>query len=286
MKDYSGLTAVITGAASGIGYGIAKACVARNIRVVVADIDPVALESAVSSLGGPCCCTAHLTDVASEPDVRALAECAFRDFSKVDFLFINAGVNVLGYIWEYDLWDWKWILDVNLWGTIHCLTSFLPLMVARNDESFITFTSSAGAFLPFQTAGPYNATKSAILALAETLQNELLITRSKIQLRVACPAMVNTNLDKAETHRQMQYKNPKVDYTSPERQERWIPHRAVEAGASVAEVVQAIFASFDKDQFYVFPQPGVKATIAEKFKLILRDDMPLDLSRSRPRSST
>lgn len=281
MKRYDDCVAVITGAASGIGYGLAKECISRNMKVVLADIDPVALEKATNSLcGQESRCTSLRTDVAKEPDVRALAKYVNDTFGKVDFLFINAGVNILAYTWEYDIWDWKWIIDVNLWGTIHCLTSFLPLMISQNNDAFIVFMSSGGAFLPFQTAGPYNATKSAIVALAETLYNELLIKKSRIKLRVSCPGMVNTNLDKAEIHRQPEYRNPQVDYASAKRQQHYIPHSAVEAGADVTEVTQAIFDSIEKDEFYVFPQPNLKTTIAQKFDLILQKNMPLDLSRA------
>jgi len=281
MKYYDDLTAVITGAASGIGYALAKECISRNMKVVLADIDSIALEKAKNSLGNEeSGCISFRTDVAKEPDVRTLAKYVNGTFAKVDFLFINAGVNILANTWEYEIWDWKWIIDVNLWGTIHCLTSFLPLMISQNNDAFIVFTSSAGAFLPFQTAGPYNATKSAIVALAETLYNELLIKKSRVKLRVVCPGMVNTNLDKAETHRQPEYKNPQVDYASAKRQPHYIPHSAVEAGVDVNEVTKAIFDSIEKDEFYVFPQPNLKTMIAHRLDLILRKNMPMDLSRA------
>lgn len=280
MKQYSDRTAVVTGAASGIGYGIAGECVSRKMKVVLADIDPVALEKAATTLDGEVGrCITLRTDVTSESDVRALAEQAILTLGRIDFLFINAGVNILGYTWEYDIWDWKWIIDVNLWGTIHCLTSFLPFMLSQDSEAFIVFTSSGGAFLPFQTSAPYNATKSAILALAETLYNELLISGSKIRLRVVCPGMVNTNIDRAETHRQQKYQNPEVDYASMNRQKRCVPRSALEAGASVNEVAQAVFASMEREEFYVFPQANLKSVIARKFDLILQQNMPLDLSR-------
>ena len=92
--------------------------------------------------------------------------------------------------------------------------------------------------------------------------------------------MVNTNLDKAEIHRQPEYKNPQVDYASAKRQQHYIPHTAVEAGVGATEVAQAIFDSIEKDEFYVFPQPNLKTMIAQKFGLILQKNLPLDLSRA------
>jgi NADP-dependent 3-hydroxy acid dehydrogenase YdfG len=286
MAEYSDRVAVITGAASGIGYGLAKKCISSEMHVVLADIDSFALEKEESEFRKSVSqCIRIPTDVTKLSDVKALAHRTYDLFGEIQFLFINAGVNILAHIWEYDIYDWKWIIDVNLWGTIHCLNVFLPLMKNQENDSFIVITSSGGAFLPYQTAGPYNATKSAILALAETLYNELQIEKSKIRVHVLCPGMVNTSIDKAEVHRQGEYKNPNVDYESEKRMKYRIPHRAVEAGISIEEVADAVFSSIEKNEFYVFPQPEIKQMIARKYELILQRNMPLDLSQAMRRDS-
>jgi len=121
MIDHTNRTAVITGAASGIGYGIAKKCIRNDMNVVLADIDKASLEHTKDEMSlSAHRCMALAVDVTKEKDVQNLSAKAIGEFGKVDFLFINAGVNIRAFMSEYDLLDWKWIIDVNLWGTIHC----------------------------------------------------------------------------------------------------------------------------------------------------------------------
>jgi NAD(P)-dependent dehydrogenase (short-subunit alcohol dehydrogenase family) len=279
MENYHGRVAVVTGAASGIGYSLAEKCVSYGMRVVLADIDTTALDQKGKALGeSEGKCIAVPTNVANLSEVQTLALLAFKAFGRIDFLFINAGVNILARTWEYDILDWKWIIGVNLWGAIHCINAFLPSMQKQEIDSSIVFTASAGAFLAFQTAGPYNATKSAIVALAETLYNELKIEASKIRVHVLCPGMANTNIDKAEVHRPAEYKNPSIDYHDEDRLKYRIPRAAVEAGISPSRIADEVFNSIDRNEFYIFPQPEVKQTIAGKFQLIIDRNMTLDLS--------
>ncbi len=257
-----------------------------KMHVVLADIDIAALEKLESEYRcSDSKCVAIQTDVAKLSDVKALAQRTYDLFGGVQFLFINAGVNILANIWEYDILDWKWIIDVNLWGTIHCLHTFLPQMKTQEKDSFIVITSSGGAFLPYQTAGPYNATKSAILALAETLYNELQIEKSRIRIHVLCPGMVHTCIDNAEVHRQVEYKNPSVDYESEKRMKYRIPRRTIEAGISIEKVADATFHSIEKNEFFIFPQAELKRMIARKYELILQRNMPLDLFQATIRDS-
>ena len=278
MADYTNRTAVITGAASGIGFGLAKQCIRNKMNVVLADIDRASLEKVKDELSiSMQRCVALAVDVTKEKDVQNLADKAIDAFGRVDFLFINAGVNIRAFMVEYDLLDWKWIIDVNLWGTIHCLRSFLPI-IKKENESHIVMTSSGGAFLPFQTVGPYNATKSAILALAETLYNELLIERSKTKVHVLCPGMVNTNIWNAEAKRQPEYMNPSINYESDERARYRLPKRGVQSGISVEKVTDEVFKSIERNEFYIFPQPEIKQMIAKKCETLMNNNMPLDLS--------
>jgi short-subunit dehydrogenase len=282
MIDYANKTAVITGAASGIGYGLAKKCIRSNMNVVLADIDNASLEKAKDELSHSAhSCMALTVDVTKEKDVQNLSAEAIDAFRRIDFLFINAGVNIMAFMSEYDLLDWKWIIDVNLWGTIHCLRSFLPIMKKEEHESHIVMTSSAGAFLPFQTVGPYNATKSAILALSETLYNELRIERSRTKVHVLCPGMVNTNIHNAEARRQSEYMNPNINYKGDARARYRLPARGVQTGISVDKVADEVFKSIEKNEFYIFPQPEIKQMIVKKYETLISTNMPLDLSESR-----
>jgi NADP-dependent 3-hydroxy acid dehydrogenase YdfG len=282
MADYAPKTAVVTGAASGIGRALAKKCACNNMNVVLADIDGPSLENARAELSHSAhACLALKTDVTKESDVEVLSTKTIDVFHGIDYLFINAGVNIMAFMSEYDILDWKWIIDVNLWGTIHCLRSFLPAMKKQAHESHIVMTSSAGAFLPFQTVGPYNATKSAILALSETLYNELKIEESRANVHVLCPGMVNTNISDAETRRQAEYMNPRVDYTADSRAKFRLPKGGVQAGLSADIVADEVFKSIGRKEFYIFPQPEVKQMIARKYEAIMNSNMPLDLSEMR-----
>lgn len=286
VTEYANNVAVITGAASGIGCGLVRKCMSYKMHVVLADIDIAALEKVKSEFRSSTSqCIMIPTDVTKLSDVKALAQRTHDLFGGVQFLFINAGVNILANIWEYDILDWKWIIDVNLWGTIHCLHTFLPRMKTQEEDSFIVITSSGGAFLPYPTAGPYNATKSAILALAETLYNELKIEKSRIRVHVLCPGMVRTGIDKAEAHRHGEYKNPSVDYESEKRMKYRIPRRSVEAGISIEQVAEATFSSITKNEFFIFPQDEIKQMIMRKCELISQRNMPLDLSQAARRDS-
>jgi NADP-dependent 3-hydroxy acid dehydrogenase YdfG len=282
MADYTDKVAIITGAASGIGYGIARKCARNNMNLVLADIDKASLEKARNELSGPLnACVSSLTDVTKQKDVQELSAKALNAFGRIDFLFINAGVNIKAFMCEYDILDWKWIIDVNLWGTIHCLRSFLPIMKNAEHESHIVITASAGAFMPFQTVGPYNATKAAILALAETLYNELRIEQSRANVHVICPGMVRTNISNAEARRQSEYMNPGITYKADARDKFRLPASAVEGGISADNVADEVFRSIEKNEFYIFPQPDIKAMIASKYEAILNRNMPLDLSGLR-----
>lgn len=251
----------------------------KKINVVLADIDKALLQKTKDELTDSAqSCIALKVDVTKQKDVQNLSAKAIEAFGRIDFLFINAGVNIRAFMCEYDLLDWKWIIDVNLWGTIHCLRAFLPIMIIEEHESHIVMTSSGGAFLPFQTVGPYNATKSAILALAETLYNELKIEKLKANVHVLCPGMVNTNIINAEAERQSEYMNPSINYKGDARAKYRLPAGAVQSGISVDKVADEVFKSFEKNEFFIFPQPKIKQMIAKKYKTIINNNMPLDLS--------
>src|SRR5215813_11541848 len=162
MKDFGGRAAVVTGAASGIGRAIADRCAAEGMHVVLADVEPAALERAVDELRG------HgrdvlgvVTDVSDAESVAALERQARDRFGKVHVLFNNAGVfgGRPGAIWESTLNDWQWILGVNVWGVIHGLRTFVPGMLEHGDEGWIVNTASMGGLIP--GFSPYGVSKHA-----------------------------------------------------------------------------------------------------------------------------
>jgi len=221
MKDFKDKVAVITGAASGIGLGIAKRAVMEGMKVVIADIEEEALASAENMLRkmGDHILAVH-TDVSKVDDIKKLAQKTIDIYGEVHLLFNNAGVAVLNkFTWEYSLFDWEWTMSVNLWGVVHGIRIFVPIMLKQDNECYIINTSSLGGLLitPFQ--GAYNVTKYGILALSETLSYELKEINSKIRVSVLCPAGVFSNLMTSDRNRPMELRNhePEIDFDSQKK---------------------------------------------------------------------
>ncbi|MHA2339299.1 MAG: SDR family NAD(P)-dependent oxidoreductase [Candidatus Hodarchaeales archaeon] len=195
MNDFKDKVAVITGAASGIGNGIAKRAVKKGMKVVIADIEAEALSQAeqeLSTLGGNV--LSVVTDVSKLEDVKSLADKTIKKFGEVHLLFNNAGVAKRDVLWDFTLADWKWIISVNLWGVIHGIVNFLPILREQDHESRIINTASIAGLTTYTLNGIYGPIKHAIVAISETLNNELRVVNSKIKVSVLCPGAVLTNL--------------------------------------------------------------------------------------------
>src|SRR2546423_9022177 len=173
MKDFQGKVAVVTGAASGIGRGLAEKCVREGMKVVLADVEEKVLNQAsaeLKALSGDV--LAVRTDVSKAGDVEALAQQAFDTYGAVHLLFNNAGVGGGSTLWESTLADWEWVLGVNLWGVIHGIRTFVPRMLEQHTEGHIINTASVAGLIS-SPGGIYNVTKHGVIALSETLYHEL-----------------------------------------------------------------------------------------------------------------
>jgi NAD(P)-dependent dehydrogenase (short-subunit alcohol dehydrogenase family) len=191
IADVSGLVAVVTGGASGIGRGIAQRLVERGARVVIADIEEGPLRAAAAEIGA----TAVRTDVSDAAGVQALADRVVDRFGKVHLVFNNAGVGPESPIADMTLADWKWILDVNLYGVIHGVHAFLPLLKRHGEPAYLVNTSSMGGFVADMPGlGAYATTKFAIMALTEALVCELEREGSNVGAAVLAPGTVRTNI--------------------------------------------------------------------------------------------
>jgi len=190
LQDLEGRVVVVTGGASGIGRGIAEEFIAQGCRVVVADIERSTLETTASEIGA----VGVLCDVTDPDSVGFLARRTIAEFGRVDIVCNNAGVGPRAPMSDLTLEDWKWILDVNLWGVIHGIQSFLPLIKANPDGGRIVNTASVAALLPPKFYGPYVASKAAVLGLSTVLQRELDDEGSSVGVTVLCPGPVRTNI--------------------------------------------------------------------------------------------
>jgi NAD(P)-dependent dehydrogenase (short-subunit alcohol dehydrogenase family) len=196
MDDLTGKTAVVTGAASGIGYALCEAFVAEGMRVVAADVAADRLEDAARRLEQETGAEvlAVPSDVTRWDDVEGLAARAEEGFGAVHVLCNNAGVQQDGYAWEFSLDEWQWMLGVNLWGTIHGIKAFVPRMVERGEEAHIVNTASLGALVTFPRISMYTASKAAVIGFSEGLHNDLRDRGAPIGVSVLCPGPVMSGL--------------------------------------------------------------------------------------------
>lgn len=170
MKEFKDKVAVITGAGSGIGLGIARRCVQEGMKVVLADVERDALAGAEKELtarGGTV--LPVLTDVSRADQVEALAKKTIDTFGGVHLLCNNAGVAADGTIWECSLANWEWVIGVNLWGVLNGIRTFVPIMLSQDTEGYVVNTASTAGILPYHPGASYHVTKHAVVALSENL---------------------------------------------------------------------------------------------------------------------
>jgi NAD(P)-dependent dehydrogenase (short-subunit alcohol dehydrogenase family) len=194
MQELAGKVAVVTGAASGIGLGLATRFAQEGMKVVLADVEAPALDAAVRELRQ----AEHdvigvETDVSDEASVAALARATVEAFGKVHLVCNNAGVGGgRGLIWEGTMKDWAWIFGVNFWGVVHGVRAFVPIMLAQNEPGHVVNTASAAGLLA--ASDRYGITKHAVVALSEALYYHLRMIQSPLHASVLCPGWVQTNI--------------------------------------------------------------------------------------------
>jgi NAD(P)-dependent dehydrogenase (short-subunit alcohol dehydrogenase family) len=198
-----GRVAVVTGAASGIGRALAEAFAAAGSAVVVADLDGAEAEvvaSGIQAAGGEA--AAVTVDVSDAAAVDGLAATTLERFGRVDVLCNNAGVSTFNLLRDQTLDDWRWVFDVNLWGVVHGLQSFVPVMRRQGTPAHIVNTASiAGLLSGVLFIGPYAATKVAVVSISETLVQELALDGVPIGVSVLCPSSVDTRVMESERGR-------------------------------------------------------------------------------------
>lgn len=239
MKDFKDKVAVITGGASGIGLATANALGREGVKLVIADIEQPVLEQAVEQLraagidaiGVP-------TDVSDAASVAALADRSFGQYGRVDIVMNNAGVAVFGPTQEMTHEDWRWSIDVNLWGCVHGVESFVPRMVEQGQGGHVVFTASFAGLVANRELGPYNVTKAAVVALAESLRKD--VRDHGIGVSVLCPMRVTSNIDFSARNRPDELGGPTANRTYTEEEREALDGRMLAVEPVADMVVRAI----------------------------------------------
>jgi len=242
--------AVVTGAASGIGRAVVDTALATGMRVVLADIEEAALaeaESAWRAAGGDV--LAVVTDVSSGEAMEALRDRAVAAYGAVHLVHLNAGVGAGGLLWDIPVADWQWLLGVNLWGVIHGIRAFVPLLIEQGEGHVVNTASIAGMVAP-AFMGAYSASKHAVVAISETLARELRFVGSPVGVSVLCPGFVRTRIDEADRNRPAS-----APVAGPEDDDaaavRAVFHEIVQAGMDPAAVGAAVIDAVRANRFYI-----------------------------------
>jgi len=256
MKEFNDKVAVITGAASGIGRGIAEKFLQEGMKVVLADIESKALaktEEVLRQISSNV--LSVVTNVSKIDDVKTLAQKTIDHFGAIDILCNNAGVGFANKssttIWENSLSEWKWIFDVNIWGVIHGIHIFVPIMLKQDSECYIINTASmAGLIIPTIGTGIYSITKHAIIALSESLKYELERFDGKIKVLALCPGLAFTKLTESDRNRPKELHHNIT--TNPELEQIMKAYQqSIENGISPKTVAEILFQALKGEKFYI-----------------------------------
>jgi NAD(P)-dependent dehydrogenase (short-subunit alcohol dehydrogenase family) len=237
--DFSGKTAVITGGASGIGLAVARALAGEGARLILADIEDGALQTALEGLRAAGAEAEGLvTDVSDRPAVERLADFAEARFGNTHIVMHNAGVAVFGPIETMSHKDWEWTLKVNLWGPVHGVETFLPRMLAHGEDSHMVFTASFAGLVSNRHLGPYNVSKAAVVALAESLYSDM--RARNMGSSVLCPMRVESRIDYAARNRPAELGGPDLNRGYSEEEFHDLQGRTIGPDEVAALVLEAI----------------------------------------------
>lgn len=287
LNSWQGRTAVITGAGSGFGLEVARIAAGRGMNLVLVDVQADALERArqeFESLG--VAVLAQRVDVSDAEAMDALGAAVQARFGAPHFVFNNAGVASGGLVWESTVADWTWVLGVNLWGVVHGVRVFTPMMLAaaQADPSFqghIVNTASMAGLLTPPNMGVYNVSKHAVVALSETLYQDLSLVTDQVGASVLCPYFVPTGISQSERNR------PGVlSGGQPTRSQligQAMSDKAVSSGkVTAAEVAQRVFDAMADGQFYIYSHPKALGNVRTRMQAIVDGVNPPDPFAERP----
>lgn len=276
MDEFEGNVAVVTGAASGIGEALARRSAEQGMRVVIGDVDEAGLArtaAAVSEAGAEV--VSLRTDVTREADVRALADCALDAFGGVQLVFNNAGVMLGGTAWELTDDDWRWVIDVNLFGVVNGLRVFTPILIDQGVPAHIVNTASMGGLTVGPYLSPYIVSKHAVVALTESVHYELAALESQVGISVLCPAAIATGIAHSERVRPADRPDTHPPETESARTFQQMLEVGIAAGMRPDELAKIVFEAIREGRFWIYSDEALLDTVARRSKSILSGTNPV-----------
>jgi NAD(P)-dependent dehydrogenase (short-subunit alcohol dehydrogenase family) len=287
ISDFKGRTAVLTGAGSGFGLECARIGARLGMNLVLVDVQQDALDRSEKEMrDAGCKVLARKVDVSDAAQMESLAQAVQQRFGAPNFVFNNAGVGAGGLVWENSVADWEWVLGVNVWGVIHGVRLFTPMMLeaAKKDPSWqghIVNTASMAGLLTPPNMGIYNVSKHAVVSLTETLYQDLRLVTDQVSASVLCPYFVPTGIHQSERNRPGE-----LETAAPTRAQmigRAMSEKAVTSGkVTAAEVAQKVFDAIRDDRFYVFSHPKALGNVKSRMEAIVAIENPPDPFLERP----
>jgi NAD(P)-dependent dehydrogenase (short-subunit alcohol dehydrogenase family) len=287
ITDFKGKTAVLTGAGSGFGLECARIGASLGMNLVLVDVQQDALDKAQAELeAAGAQVLARKVDVSDAAQMEALAQAVQQRFGAPHFVFNNAGVGSGGLVWENSVKDWEWVLGVNVWGVVHGVRLFTPMMLAaaKADPGYqghIVNTASMAGLLTPPNMGIYNVSKHAVVSLSETLYQDLKLVTDQIGASVLCPYFVPTGISQSHRNKPAELADEKP--TQSQLIGQAMSDKAVGSGKiTAAQVAQMVFHAIAHDQFYIYSHPKALGNAQSRFDAIVAGTNPPDPFAERP----
>ena len=293
ITDFKNKTAVLTGAGSGFGLECARIGASLGMNLVLVDVQQDALDAAAAEMtAAGVAVLARRVDVSSTEQMEALAAEVKARFGAPHLVFNNAGVGSGGLVWENTVKDWEWVLGVNVWGVVHGVRLFTPMMLeaAAQDPAYrghIVNTASMAGLLNPPNMGVYNVSKHAVVSLTETLYQDLALVTDQISASVLCPFFVATGISQSHRNRPQAMKEQGARPTRSQLIGQAMSEKAVGSGkVTAAAVAQKVFDAVSAKQFYIYSHPKAIGSVQTRMEDILMARNPTDPFVDKPEIGT